>query len=450
MEDRPQESQHPKLAMQMSRPSRVRQTLLVLPALLCSISCGSSSATTTVAPTPVRCQVQVSEATSAFPPSGGAGKVSVAAARECQWSAAAQADWIALSQPTSGQGDGALQFSVQANAAPAARRGSIAVEGQSVEVSQAAAPCSFELDRRSAEQPAAGGNGTIDVRTHALCRWTAASDVPWLTISNREGTGPAGVRYSTAANPGPARRARLTVAGHTVEVLQAAGGAADPAPGPPAPGPSPTPGPPPPPEPPPDPSPPPDPPANPPPPPDPPADPPSPPPNQPEPCEYGISPERRTVPAGGATGSIDVRSEDGCAWIASSNASWITITAGSSGNGRGDVGYRVDANPTTAARTGTLTIAGRTFTLDQEASQPVEVTVSGEARSVRGSCPSLTFSVGSTRITTNEATTFTRGNCGHVSNGVGVDVTGMRQADDPVRATRVAIQRGQDSEGEEP
>ena len=54
----------------------------------------------------------------------------------------------------------------------------------------------------------------------------------------------------------------------------------------------------------------------------------------------------------------------GCAWTASINASWLTIASGSTGSGNGEVQYGAAAT-TGPARSGTLTIAGRTFTLNQ-------------------------------------------------------------------------------------
>lgn len=44
---------------------------------------------------------------------------------------------------------------------------------------------------------------------------------------------------------------------------------------------------------------------------------------------------------------------------------WITITSGSSSTGNGSVGYSVAANTNTTSRSGTLTIAGQTFTVNQ-------------------------------------------------------------------------------------
>ena len=65
------------------------------------------------------------------------------------------------------------------------------------------------------------------------------------------------------------------------------------------------------------------------------------------------------------------------AWIAASNEPWITITSGGTGSGPGTVRISVQQN-TGAARTGTVTIAGQTFTIQQGAG-------SGEALSLAGS-----------------------------------------------------------------
>ena len=57
---------------------------------------------------------------------------------------------------------------------------------------------------------------------------------------------------------------------------------------------------------------------------------------------------------------------EGCDWTATSNDAWITITSGDSGSGNGTVGYSVSANASASSRTGTLTIAGQTFTVTQD------------------------------------------------------------------------------------
>ncbi len=82
-------------------------------------------------------------------------------------------------------------------------------------------------------------------------------------------------------------------------------------------------------------------------------------------CTFAISPTSASQPAGGGTGSVSVTAGAGCNWTAVSNASFITSTSGASGTGSGTVNYSVAANTATTARTGTLTIAGLTFTVTQ-------------------------------------------------------------------------------------
>lgn len=85
-------------------------------------------------------------------------------------------------------------------------------------------------------------------------------------------------------------------------------------------------------------------------------------------CNYTLSATTQSFSASGGTGSVNVSASSGCNWTAGSNASWITITSGNSGNGNGTVNFAVAANTSSASRTGTLTIAGRTYTVTQAGS----------------------------------------------------------------------------------
>jgi Zn-dependent metalloprotease len=82
-------------------------------------------------------------------------------------------------------------------------------------------------------------------------------------------------------------------------------------------------------------------------------------------CTFSISPTSASQPAAGGTGSVSVTATAGCSWSAVSNSAFITITSGASGTGSGTVNYSVAANTATTSRTGTLTIAGLTFTVTQ-------------------------------------------------------------------------------------
>ncbi len=92
-----------------------------------------------------------------------------------------------------------------------------------------------------------------------------------------------------------------------------------------------------------------------------------------------------SLTAGAGVGSIQVNAPAGTFWTASSNNSWITITSGASGSGNGTVSFSVQAN-TGAARTGTITISGLTFTIDQESSSTagLSLAVDGADRIGRG------------------------------------------------------------------
>lgn len=82
-------------------------------------------------------------------------------------------------------------------------------------------------------------------------------------------------------------------------------------------------------------------------------------------CTFSINPTSASSPAAGGSATVTVTATAGCTWSAVSNAGFIAITAGASGTGNGSVTYNVGANTATTSRTGTLTIAGQTFTVTQ-------------------------------------------------------------------------------------
>jgi uncharacterized protein (TIGR03437 family) len=89
---------------------------------------------------------------------------------------------------------------------------------------------------------------------------------------------------------------------------------------------------------------------------------------QPATCTYTIDPASQSFSASGGNGVAAVTAGASCAWTAQSNDAWITVSAGASGTGNGTVSYSVTANTTASSRTGTLTIGGETYTVNQTAS----------------------------------------------------------------------------------
>jgi hypothetical protein len=82
-------------------------------------------------------------------------------------------------------------------------------------------------------------------------------------------------------------------------------------------------------------------------------------------CSYSINPLSKSFTLNGGEDSVNVAAPNGCAWTATSNAAWITITSPTSCIGNDIVTYAVRENYATSPRTGTLTIAGQTVTVTQ-------------------------------------------------------------------------------------
>ncbi|MGE5815818.1 MAG: BACON domain-containing protein [Acidobacteriota bacterium] len=369
---------------------RVGLALVVSAAAVWTGACGSSTQSVT-APSTTKCAVNATANPSSFGPPGGGGTLAVSTNRECQWTASPSGSWMQLDS-TSGQGEGNVSFKVASNSDPVARRGTINIGDQQVAISQEAAPCVFNVSPASDSIGSAGGRKSISVTaSSSQCSWTARSDVDWLSIvEGSQGTGNGQVTYQAGATTGPSRSGTMLIAGQVVTVTQGEGCTTTIAPaaqqvaatggsgtiavttGPgcawtaqgSAPwititsgqggsgpgtigfavaasdGPARTgtiavngqiftv--------------------------------------NQESGCNYSIDPSSQSVAAGGATGTVNVHSGPGCTWSASSNANWLTINSGGSGSGDGQVQFTA-AGTSGAARSGTLTLAGRTFTVNQAA-----------------------------------------------------------------------------------
>jgi hypothetical protein len=82
-------------------------------------------------------------------------------------------------------------------------------------------------------------------------------------------------------------------------------------------------------------------------------------------CAYSINLSSINAPSAGLSGSVDLTTTAGCSWTALSNdPSWLSVTGNSTETASKTVSYFVTAN-TGAARTGTITIGGQIFTVNQ-------------------------------------------------------------------------------------
>jgi sugar lactone lactonase YvrE len=114
-------------------------------------------------------------------------------------------------------------------------------------------------------------------------------------------------------------------------------------------------------------------------------------------------------PIGGAAyaGTVSVTAPLGCSWTAVSKANFLTITSGGTGTGPGSVTFQVAPNPG-AARTGSLTVAGTTVTINQSAlatvgKQYTITTIAGVSAPSTIPAPALTVSISPRRMTLDAA-----------------------------------------------
>jgi hypothetical protein len=270
-----------------------------------TITAGGKSVTVTQAGAP--CTYSLVPAAQSMPAAGGTGSVGVSAGGGCSWTATSNAAWLTV---TSGQGTGAgtISFNVGANASTSPRTGTITAAGQTVTVTQAGAGCTYSVAPLTQAIPAAGGSSSAAVTTSESCSWTAASNDPWITITGgASGSGNGAVSFSVAPNPASSSRTgTITAGGRAISVTQP--GLA---------------------------------------------------------CTYAIAPAGASVEAAGGSAVFSLTAGTLCAWTATSNAPWITITAGASGWGDGTIGYAVATHTGAESRTGTITAGGQTYTITQ-------------------------------------------------------------------------------------
>jgi uncharacterized protein (TIGR03437 family) len=262
------------------------------------------------------CAYSVNPPTQSFGASGGTGAVSVITNSGCSWNATSNVTWITITSGAVGIGNGSVSYTVAASTSPSSRTGTLTIAGQTHTVTQAGTgpTCGYTLSAASASAPAGGGTGSVTVTTTSACSWTAISNASWITItSGFSGTGSGTVNYSVAANTtGSSRTGTLSITGLTYTVTQAAGAA----------------------------------------------------------CTYTLLPTSASPRAEASSSYVRITAATGCAWTAVSNVTWITITSGSSGTGSGQVNYTVAANTSPSPRTGSMTIAGQTFTVTQAGAAP--------------------------------------------------------------------------------
>jgi uncharacterized protein (TIGR03437 family) len=247
----------------------------------------------------------------------------IASASNCARTATTTApDWLTITFGNVGTGNGSLGYRVFANRTPTARAGAILVGGARFNVTQAAGECSFTLSATSSRVDRAAGNGSFQLTTD--CQWSAASNAPWLRVTSPpSGAGNGTIAYAYDENSGAERTGVITVGNRMFTLTQTGA-----------------------------------------------------------PCTITLNPTGIDVPAAGSTGTIAVSAA--CAWTAVPSQTWITVTAGNTGNLNGSISYRVTANTGQQPRAGAINVSGQLFQIRQAGSDnPAITSITNAASFVR-------------------------------------------------------------------
>ena len=268
-----------------------------------------------------------------------------------------------------------------------------------------ASKCQVSATAAPLQFGAGGGTGTLSISAARECGWTLG--VPsWVSVNgSNAGYGDASLSYNIANNPaGAVRTAEIVVVDQHLRLTQAAAA-----------------------------------------------------------CTYSLSRSGDGIGAAGGSLRFEVATLTGCAWTATTTASWLSVTA-SSGSSSASIGVSVAANGG-AARTGAVVVAGKSYSVSQDAAvtsppapappsptpspapgpspAPATVSLSGALSSLSGSCPAIRFTVSARLIVSDKNTDYSHGGCKDISNGDTVKVDGTTQSDGTVLATRIEITKNE-------
>jgi len=269
---------------------------------------GQTVTVTQAAATAPGCNYSINPTSFNPPATGGPTTVAVTTSTGCSWNTTGAPPWIAVTNGA-GTGSGSVNLTVQANTG-AARTATLTIAGQPFQVTQPApTPCTYAINPTSYTPTAAGGSVQVAVTAGAGCAWNTSGAPGWVSVSGGSGSGNGTVTLNVQANSGDVRTTTFTIAGQNFTVNQAAAA-----------------------------------------------------------CSFTVTPTAIQIAKDGGPKKIDVKTASYCSWTAAvtTGGSWITITSVASDTGNGSIDISIARNTSGAARTGTLTVAGTTVTVNQD------------------------------------------------------------------------------------
>jgi Putative binding domain, N-terminal/Viral BACON domain len=234
------------------------------------------------------CSLRLSPENRAFSDQGGSGEIDLAIQPGCRWRAGETPQWVTIT-PSDGIGPATLRVTVAENNTGLRRDAMVRLGATALTIAQGGESCRYAVASDRSEFAFAGGDGIVEVKTAAGCRWEIKTDVDWLRVQDEStGTGPARLRFSVGVNTrSEDRLGHVALNGESIDITQSGQ----------------------------------------------------------RHCSGAVTPVQTFARRIGNRAEFTVNAEAGCAWTANVGAGWLRILEGTRGVGRGRVVYQVDRNP---------------------------------------------------------------------------------------------------------
>jgi subtilisin-like proprotein convertase family protein len=169
--------------------------------------------------------------------------------------------------------------------------------------------CAFTLTPSEQTFPITGGNGSFAINMPSACSWMVTGTSGFITLnSSASGSGNGSIDFAVAPNMSGGRAGTIDVSnGVVTRTFQV---------------------------------------------------------QQPSGCPFSLNQNSFNIGGAGGPGNVGVTAGNVCTWQASTTANWIQVTSNAQ-VGNGAVVFTVQPNPTSTARSATVTVGARSFTVNQ-------------------------------------------------------------------------------------
>ncbi len=224
-----------------------------------------------------------------------------------EWTGATSAGWLKLNSMSGTATGKGIICTIAENVAAEARVGYVYIAGQTLKVTQAGRGAT--VDARVTAGTAGGEVAVAVSVTDETTTWSANSECPWIQVETARGTGSGEVKLQVLPwNKAISRTGMVTVAGHTVSVTQSA-------------------------------------------------------------ATLAVSATSAAVVAQGKTLMVNVETAASVEWAIADVPGWIALVGAASRRGPDIVTLIVSPNTTFEDRTAAVMIAGKAFTVTQDAAK---------------------------------------------------------------------------------